>query len=188
MPDNAPRALPTRVDAARNRARIIAAAKSAFGDGDRDVSMAEISRRAGVSMATLYRNFANRGELLNAIYADEVESLIRAAEPSDDDDPGAAFDTWLRRFFDFYISKRRVASQLVEYGAAHTRQGPGRQGVLDAGRPLLDAAREAGEVQSDLTLEQILDMVAAIATIERPPEHVEPILRSAIASLKPQRS
>jgi AcrR family transcriptional regulator len=53
-----------RVDAERNRERILDAARAAFADPDADVSMAEISRRAAVGSATLYRNFANRRELL----------------------------------------------------------------------------------------------------------------------------
>ena len=60
----APTPLPAarRVDAERNRERILDAARAAFADPDADVSMAEISRRAGVGSATLYRNFANRRE------------------------------------------------------------------------------------------------------------------------------
>ncbi|HTU97078.1 MAG TPA: helix-turn-helix domain-containing protein, partial [Solirubrobacteraceae bacterium] len=57
-----------RADAERNREKILAAARAAFADPDADVSMAEISRRADVGMATLYRNFSNRRELLEALY------------------------------------------------------------------------------------------------------------------------
>jgi AcrR family transcriptional regulator len=52
--------LTRRADAQRNRAKILAAARSAFADPDAEVSMAEISRRAGVGMATLYRNWQAR--------------------------------------------------------------------------------------------------------------------------------
>jgi hypothetical protein len=37
--------------------------------------------------------------------------------------------------------------------------------VIIAGRPLLAAAQHAGEVRDDLTLEQILDLIGAIARI-----------------------
>jgi AcrR family transcriptional regulator len=37
--------------------------------------MAEIARRSGVGPATLYRNFATRHELLEALLADEVEEV-----------------------------------------------------------------------------------------------------------------
>jgi AcrR family transcriptional regulator len=47
----------TRILHLMSRLRSLAAAGTAFADPDAEVSMAEISRRAGVGMATLYRNF-----------------------------------------------------------------------------------------------------------------------------------
>jgi len=79
-----------RVDAERNRERILTAARAAFADPGADVSMAEVSRRAGVGSATLYRNFANRRELLEALYVDEIDAVCRAAEAVEADTPGAA--------------------------------------------------------------------------------------------------
>ncbi len=49
-----------RAAAARNRDKILAAARIAFADPEGEISMAEIARRAGVCMATLYRNFPSR--------------------------------------------------------------------------------------------------------------------------------
>src|ERR1035437_7749370 len=91
-----------RVDAERNRERILAAARAAFADPDALVSMAEISRRAGVGMATLYRNFHSRQELLEALYTDEVNAVCEAAETIDGQTPGAVLTAWLHRFFAFY--------------------------------------------------------------------------------------
>jgi AcrR family transcriptional regulator len=66
---------PRRADAERNRDKILAAARAAFAEPDAQPSMAEISRRAGVGMATLYRNFPGRRELLEALYTDEVDAI-----------------------------------------------------------------------------------------------------------------
>ena len=66
----------------RNRAKILQVARTAFAQSDADVSMAEISRRAGVGMATLYRNFPDRRELLEALYTDEVDAVCEAAKTS----------------------------------------------------------------------------------------------------------
>ena len=49
--------------------------------------MAEVSRRAGVGMATLYRNFPGQRELLEALYVDEVDAVVAAAETLDPDTP-----------------------------------------------------------------------------------------------------
>src|SRR6478752_5905645 len=106
---------PRRADAQRNREKILAAARAAFADADADVSMAEVSRRAGVGMATLYRNFPGRRELLEALYVDEVDALCAAAQTVDGDTPGQRLQAWLRRFFAYFTSKRHVAAELMQH-------------------------------------------------------------------------
>lgn len=175
-----------RADAERNREKILAAARAAFADPDAQVSMAEISRRAGVGMATLYRNFPGRRELLEALYTDEVDAICEAAETVDGDTPGAALMAWLHRFFAFYTSKRHVASELLQHSdSSNPVFGESRSRVLAAGRPLLVAAQHANEVRNDLTLEQVLDMVGAIATIHGDPRYLEAILQTALDGLRP---
>ncbi len=66
--------------------------------------------------------------------------------------------------------------------------GTGYARVLDAGRPLLLAAQASGETRSTLALEQILDMVAAIAKIPGDAGYREPILRAVLDSLRPVRA
>ena len=63
--------------------------------------------------------------------------------------------------------------------------GGSRARVIAAGRPLLAAAQHAREVRDDLTLEQILDMIIAIATIHGDTGYVEPILQTALDGLRP---
>src|SRR5580692_6273540 len=177
--------LTRRADAERNRDKILAAARAAFADPDAEVSMAEISRRAGVGMATLYRNFPGRQELLEALYTDEVDAVCEAAETIDGETPGAALAAWLYRFFAFSTSKRHIAAELLKQT---DRSNPlfknNRTRVIAAGRPLLAAAQHAHEVRDDLTLEQILDMIVAIATIHGETGYTEPILQTALDGLR----
>jgi len=175
-----------RADAERNRDKILAAARTAFAGPDAQVSMAEISRRAGVGMATLYRNFPGRRELIEALYTNEVDAICEAAETVDGETPGAALMAWLHRFFAFFISKRHVASKLLEHSdSSNPVFGESRARVFAAGRPLLVAAQHTHEVRDDLTLEQILDMVVAIATIHGDTRYLEPILQTALDGLRP---
>ena len=173
-----------RPDAERNRDKILAAARSAFADPEAEISMAEISRRAGVGMATLYRNFPGRRELLEALYADEVNAICDAAARAGGGTPGAVLTAWLRQFYAFVTSKHHIASELLQ----HTDRGDpifggNRARVIAAGRPLLTAAQGAHEVRDDLALEQVLDMVIAIATIHGDARYLEPILRAALDGL-----
>src|SRR5271168_2314105 len=105
-----------RADAERNRAKILAVARTAFAQSDAEVSMAEISRRAGVGMATLYRNFPDRRELLEALYTDEVDAVCAATDTVGGETPGSVLITWLHRFFAFSTSKRIIASELLAHG------------------------------------------------------------------------
>ena len=186
MPADQIPALTRRADAERNRDKILAAARTAFADPDAEVSMAEISRRAGVGMATLYRNFLGRQELLEALYTDEVNAVCQAAETIDGETPGAALGAWLHRFFAFTTSKRHIAAELLKQT---DRSNPlfknNRTRVIAAGRPLLAAAQHAGEIRDDLTLEQILDMIVAISTIHGDTGYTEPILQTALDGLRP---
>ena len=185
LPDPLPS--PTRrADAARNRAKILAAARAVFAGPDAQMSMAEISRRAGVGMATLYRNFPSRQELLEALFMDEVNAVCTAAETLDGETPGAVLIAWLHRFFAFVTSKRHIASALLE---RTDRSNPlfdnSRARVIAAGRPLLAAAQRAHEVRDDLSLAQVLDLVIAIAQIHGESGYLEPILRTALDGLRP---
>ena len=184
-PDQSP--APTRrADAERNRDKILTAARTAFAGSEADVSMAEISRRAGVGMATLYRNFPGRRELLEALYADEVSAVSTAAETVGGETPGAVLTAWLHRFFAFSTSKRHIASELLEHTDSDNPLFENhRARVIAAGRPLLAAAQRAHEVRDDLTLEQVLDMVIAIAKIHGDTRYLDPILRTALDGLRP---
>ena len=171
-----------RVDAKRNRERILAAARAAFAEPEADVSMAEVARRSGVGMATLYRNFPGRRELLEALFADEIDALCQV-EDVIGQPPGAGLIDWLGRFFAFARRKRQFASELLQYTDAHDPVfETSRARVLAAGRPLLATAQAAGVIRPDIDLEHVLDMVIAVATART--DDVEPIFRTAVDGLR----
>jgi AcrR family transcriptional regulator len=178
-----------RADAERNREKILAAARSAFADPDADVSMAEVSRRAGVGMATLYRNFPGRQELLEALYTDEVDVICKAAEVPKGEPPGGALFAWLGHVFAFFTSKRQVGAELLKHSeSGNPFFSQNRDRVMAAGQPLLTAAQRVHAVREDLKLEQVLDMISAVAKIEGDPGYVQPILQSVLDGLRPPTS
>jgi AcrR family transcriptional regulator len=187
MPASQPRSTTRRPDAERNRDKILTAARAAFADPGAEVSMAEVSRRAGVGMATLYRNFPGRRELLETLYIEEVDAICKAAETADGPTPGAALDSWLRQLYAFFAAKRHIAAELLKHtGSADPVFDSNRARVIAAGEPLLAAAQRAREVRDDVTFEQVLDMFHAIATIDGDAPYLQPILQAALDGLRPR--
>jgi AcrR family transcriptional regulator len=175
-----------RADAARNRQRILDAARGAFAATGVETSMAEIARRSGVGTATLYRNFATRRELLEALLTGEVDEVCAAATTVEGDTPAERLTSWLRRFFDYVSTKRPVVIALVEQSDVTNPVFNTRDKMLTAGQPLLSAAQDAHQIADDLTLDQILDLVMAIAKITGTPLYRQPILEAALAGLHSQ--
>ena len=177
---------PRRADATRNRERVLAAARTAFAAGQYDVSFNELARRAGVGIATLYRNFPTRRDLLSALYEGEVAAILAATRVSSDE-PGQTFQRWLVQFFDFAVGKKAVVAQLLEQDRADHVVGRHRRAVSEAATPLYEAARASREIRDDITLDEILDLLIAIADTSSRPAAKNPMLRTALDGLRAVR-
>lgn len=143
----------TRRDAARNRERLLAAARQVFAERGPDVPLEEVARVAEVSRTTLYRNFATREELALTVYEDNVAQIEdRAALLRDRQDGVVAL-------LDF------VLGMLQDYrNLAPLISAPKTSGVLAAlaarteaaFAPLIERGRAAGVVQPDVDTADVL--------------------------------
>ena len=155
---------PLRADAARNHRKIVEAAAEAFESDGPDVPLEEIARRAGLGVATLYRRFRTREQLVRAV----VEELFAAeVEPTADVDTG---DPWedltgaLTRALDV-IAGRTVILKLARAWAAYDVDTVHRYGRA-LGR-LLERAREAGVVRPELTVRDLSAVLVMAMTVAR---------------------
>jgi AcrR family transcriptional regulator len=105
-----------RADRRRNRDTIVKAAREAFARGDaagETVSMNEIARAANVGPATLYRHFATRDELADAVYQakiDEVTGRVLAANQGEDG--LTTLRAWVAEFASFMLATRGIMDTL----------------------------------------------------------------------------
>jgi AcrR family transcriptional regulator len=81
---------PLRRDAARNRERILAAAGEVFATRGLEVTLDDIAHHAGVGVGTVYRRFHDKEQLIDALFDDRMDAIVRVAE-----DALAAADPWL---------------------------------------------------------------------------------------------
>ncbi|WP_223694933.1 TetR/AcrR family transcriptional regulator [Leifsonia poae] len=152
-----------RVDAQRNRQRLLEVARRAFAT-DSKPSLESIARDAGVGIGTLYRNFPTRDALVEAIYRTELDHLSgQAAELLALHAPDVALRAWMDRFADYAVAKRELADALRSMTApgaiTHTTS---RDQLAGAVRPLLAAGAESGVLRADV---DGLDVVASLVGI-----------------------
>jgi AcrR family transcriptional regulator len=104
-----------RADAARNRERILCAARRLFDErGAGCVSMDEIAEAAGVGKGTLFRRFGSRASLAAAVLSererDFQEAIIRGEPPLG---PGAAPQDRLTAFGEAFLDTLEAHSELL---------------------------------------------------------------------------
>ncbi|MET8676991.1 TetR/AcrR family transcriptional regulator [Streptomyces sp. NPDC004647] len=155
-----------RADALRNRERIIAAAREMFVRHGADVPLDEVARRAGVGNATLYRHFADRGELIHRVTLYVMGRIADQAEAALAEEPDA-FEA-LRRFVHAAADERIGAlCPLLSEGVDpnHPEHLEARD-RLDADiEALMARAREAGSLRGDIA---VGDLMVAITQLTRP--------------------
>jgi AcrR family transcriptional regulator len=150
-----------RADARRNREQVLRTAQRLFANDGLGVSLDEIARRAGVGPGTVHRHFPSKEALYLAVAIDELERLVAEAKAlAATADPAALF-TQLSRMIAMGAENAAVKSALVaaefdlrtaapDVAADLTREVAG----------LLDRAHAAGAVRDDVTVEEVMALVA----------------------------
>jgi AcrR family transcriptional regulator len=161
-----PRAL--RADAARNRARILDAARAAFAESGLDVGVEEIARRAGVGKGTLYRRFPTKEALVRAIFEDLLEDLEQLVDESlAVADAGEAFITFVGDSMRRQATNQGFLDVVAQrLGSAALTADQRRRFVHAMGRPLA-RAQEAGAIRGDLVAEDVQMMFRMIGATTR---------------------
>ncbi|RKH15046.1 TetR/AcrR family transcriptional regulator [Corallococcus sp. CA053C] len=167
---NAPAARSVRADAQRNLDALLEAAKAVFSVSGVDAPVREIAARAGVGVATVYRHFPQRSDLVAAVFRREVDACAAAAPAlAREHEPGEALARWLRRYTGFIATKRGLAAALHSGDSAFDAlPGYFQQNLEPALQSLLDAAVTAGQIRDDVKPGELLRAVAnlSIATDE----------------------
>ncbi|WP_103501871.1 MULTISPECIES: TetR/AcrR family transcriptional regulator [Streptomyces] len=153
-----------RADAARNRDRIVAAARETFAAEGPKAPLDEIARAACVGNATLYRHFPTRRELVAAVMTDVSDRTASRAEAALDGDADA-FEA-LRGLFLAGVNEK-VGVMCTMLGASDDdpelrAAGDRLKGVVER---LVERAQATGGLRDDVTAG---DLLLAIGRLTRP--------------------
>jgi AcrR family transcriptional regulator len=155
-----------RADARDNRARILEAADDVFGAGGAAASTEDVAQLAGVGIATVFRHFPTKQELLRAVLTARLERLRdRARHLAGSDDPGHAFFAFFTEVVDDAAHKLTIAEALVEAGDEQPHPAPAQAGqqLREAFAELLHRAQDAGAVRQDAAFPEVYALMVAIS-------------------------
>ncbi len=153
-----------RADAARNRHRLLEAAKAVFAEKAASASLEEIARTAGVGIGTLYRHFPTRDALIEAVYRHEAEQLALAATRlAAEHPPVIALREWLLVFVEYLDAKYGMAAvlNLLVSGTSALYAESGAQ-MKQAIAKLTRDAVASGDIRLDM---EPLDLLRALAGV-----------------------
>ena len=69
-----------RADAERNRRRVVDAATRVFAEHGSNATLNDVAREAGVGVGTVYRKFADKEAMLDALFDEKVDTMVALAE------------------------------------------------------------------------------------------------------------
>lgn len=149
-----------RADAARNRDLLLSAAEAEFAERGAAASIADIARRAGVAKGTVFRHFPTKEDLIASIVCEHIATLANAAEElAGADDPGAALLEFLTVAAD--QRQRHDLTFLQSATASDTQVTEIRNRLHQRLGILVDRARDAGAIRSDITEADVFLMMCA---------------------------
>lgn len=140
-----------REDARRNRERILEVARTAFTEHGPEATMDDIARRAAIGPGTLYRHFATRASLIEAVYRSEVEKLVGAEERfAATLPPLAALRAWMRLLIDHVAQKKFILPAMDAVPGGSMRLIEGSRGLIHtAFAAAVQRAIESGDLRAD---------------------------------------
>jgi len=161
-----------RADAERNRVRLLETAKAAFAEKGSGASLDEIARTAGVGAGTLYRHFPTRDALVAAVYRNETEQLVAAADRlAEAHPPLMALREWLLLFVDYMATKHGMSEVLNSIvGGASDLHSASTAQVKQAIAKLVDRAVASGDIRLDLDPLDLLRALAGVANVGLGPD------------------
>jgi AcrR family transcriptional regulator len=161
-----------RVDAQRNRERILEVAKVAFTRSGANASLDDIAKQAGVGPGTLYRHFPTREELLQAVYRSELEKLAAAEKNlAETMTPIEALRAWLLLFVDAIAAKQLIAPALHTLVGDHKKVFAASYAQMqEAIRALVKRAVKNGDIRKDLDAMDLIRALVGVANVTTGPD------------------
>ncbi len=176
MPETAPPSeRPLRRDAERNRQRILDAARVVFADRGLSGSHDDIAREAGVGVGTVYRRFPDKEQLIDALFEERVQEIADVARAATEHpDPWEGLVGFLMRTQELQSQDRGLKELVLGGARGAERAVAARSLIAPLAAQILQRAKDAGVVRSDVELTDLPLIQLAVGTIAESSRDIAP--------------
>ena len=148
--------LDLRADAERNRQMLLQAAREVFAEQGLEASSKEIARRAGVGIATLFRRFPTRQDLLVATFGTKLAAYTEAIDRAlKDPDPWWGFCHYLITITSMQRGDRGFRDIVTLAFPAAPELRAQRDRVYRGVAELIEKAKATGRLREDFLPEDV---------------------------------
>ncbi len=159
--------VPKRRDAVQNHEKLLAAARAVIAERGIDAPLEEIARRADVGIATLYRNFASRDELVQALFErsmDEVDALL--SEIGGENTAWESIVAFMDRLGMWLLADPAMPTIVTRIGIIDPDRRPAMR-FAGATTALVEQAQADGDLRADVTSIDIVLLATMLGSIGR---------------------
>ncbi|MFC7529326.1 TetR/AcrR family transcriptional regulator [Actinoplanes sp. GCM10030250] len=151
-----------RVDAERNRNRVLAAAREVFAEQGLQAPMTTIARRAGVGVATLFRRFPSKDDLVTEVFADKMRAYSQVVDEAlEDPDAWHGFRTCVERICAMQAADRGFTDVLTVAFPSATAFEAERERAVARLSELIDKAKGTGRLRADFVHQDMIMVLMA---------------------------
>jgi len=161
-----------RSDARRNRARLIEVASAAFRDEGLEIGVDELARRTGLGIATLYRHFPAKSDLIVAVMNMVFDELAAAADTAlSTGPPEQALERFLGATVVVQCQNRGFLQALARHDPPdQDRDALSRRAVAILG-PIVAAGHASGTFRAEFDAFDLLVVLRMLGAISTRPQH-----------------
>src|SRR3954454_5327855 len=157
---------PLRRDAVRNRERLLTAASELFAERGLNVTLNDIAHRAGVGVGPAYRRFANKEEVIDALFEQRLQDVIAVAhEALEATDAWTGLVSFLERSLHMQFGDRGLTEIMNSPQLGRERVNQSRDRIAPLMTQLVDRAKEQGTIRPDFDQSDLYFMQMALAAI-----------------------
>ncbi|MDT5179295.1 MAG: hypothetical protein QOJ95_3493, partial [Mycobacterium sp.] len=159
------------------RQRVLEAARELFAERGLEATLNDVAHHANVGVGTVYRRFATKDELLEAIFEDGIEQITTLAESAlEQEDSWAGLVWFVEQLCELTATDRGLREMVYSKAYGGYRVECARLRVDPPVSQLVERARADGHLRSDIEPTDMPIVSLLAGTVSEWAGHVEPEL------------